>query len=194
MFTPKFWRLENREIHYSSIWDAAVREYAYHVRNPRFTKRLSFDSSIVGTDVRKLARDGYPASNILGCDLRQAFIDLGFRLYQDKESNVINFFVSDIFDVPITSPTTTVDFPVSEIKELAQLRNRLTHVYTGALFHLFDEPTQYAIALRIGFLLKRETGAVVFGRHQGLEKAGSLADYISECVTFALFEWFLNLC
>jgi hypothetical protein len=134
----------------------------------------------VGTDVRKLARDGYLASNILGCDLRQAFIDLGFSLYQDKATNKINFFVSDIFDVPITAPSTPTDLPASEITELAQLHGKLTHVYTGALFHLFDESTQYAIALRIAMLLKRDTGAIVFGRHQGLEKAGSLADYISE--------------
>jgi hypothetical protein len=144
-------------------------------------------SSTVGTDVRKLARDGYPAANILGCDLRQAFIDLGFGLYQDKATNQINFFVSDIFDVPTVPPPASTDVPVSEITELTQLKGRLTHVYTGALFHLFDEATQYALALRIGMLLKRDAGAIVFGRHQGLERAGSLGDYISEYVALVAF-------
>ena len=34
----------------------------------------------MGTDVRKLVADGYPGANVLGCDLRRAFIDSGYTL------------------------------------------------------------------------------------------------------------------
>lgn len=134
----------------------------------------------MGTDVRKLVWDGYPANNVMGCDLRQEFIDYGYKLYQDKDSCAIHFFPSDIFDVPYPFPAdqapTSVD--VANVKDLSQLHGAVTHCYTGALFHLFDEPTQYALALRVATLLKRVPGAVVFGRHQGLPEAGMIDDHL----------------
>ncbi|KDQ57217.1 hypothetical protein JAAARDRAFT_131509 [Jaapia argillacea MUCL 33604] len=130
----------------------------------------------MGTDVRKLALDGYPARNILGCDLREEYITLGYKLFQDRKKSEIRFLAADIFDVPLTHKPSNAD-PTSAT-QLAQLQGSLTHVYTGALFHLFDEATQYAIAARVGVLLKREKGAVVFGRHQGLEDAGMIDDHM----------------
>ncbi|KIP09354.1 hypothetical protein PHLGIDRAFT_12017 [Phlebiopsis gigantea 11061_1 CR5-6] len=134
----------------------------------------------MGTDVRKLVYDGYPASNVVGCDLRSEFIDFGHILYRDKGSCSIHFFAYDIFDVPYPVPTDVIpaaDIPISALTTLSQLYGSVTHFYTGALFHLFDEPTQYALALRIATLLKRAPGAVIFGRHQGLQEPGLLDDY-----------------
>lgn len=132
----------------------------------------------MGSDVRKIVADGYPAANVLGVDLRQEFLDLGYKLY--GPSRDIRFFTSDIFEVPYPSPQDVPvdDTPLSKATSLSQLRGRITHFYTGALFHLFDEPTQYALALRVAELLKREPGAVVFGRHQGLQKAGMIDDHL----------------
>jgi len=134
----------------------------------------------MGTDVRKLVSDGYPASNVLGCDLRQGFIDAGYSLFQDKETCKIHFFTSDIFEVPATISTTPALLSdLSSITDLRQLEGSIDHFYAGALFHLFDEPTQYAIAIRIaGTLLKRKEGSVIFGRHQGLHEEGMIADGI----------------
>lgn len=133
----------------------------------------------MGTDVRKLAYDGYPASQILGCDLRREYIDAGYKLYRDADSCPIHFFTSDIFTVPLSfSPPRSEGVNISEVTELAQLQGAVTHIYTGALFHLFDEQTQYAIALRIAALLRREPGAGVFGRHSGLEEAGMIDDHL----------------
>ncbi|PCH37045.1 hypothetical protein WOLCODRAFT_140696 [Wolfiporia cocos MD-104 SS10] len=134
----------------------------------------------MGTDVRKLAQDGYPASHVLGCDLRPEFIELGYKLYADRDSCPVRFFASNIFDVPVSfSPTSSNETSISATPtELAQLTGSLTHIYTGALFHLFDESTQFAIALRLATLLKRESGAVIFGRHSGLEEAGKIDDHL----------------
>ncbi|KAI0084617.1 hypothetical protein BDY19DRAFT_521616 [Irpex rosettiformis] len=132
----------------------------------------------MGSDVRKIVSDGYPAINVLGVDLRQEFLDLGYRLY--GPSRDINFFTSDIFEIPYPVPKAAPadDTPFSSVKDLLQLRGRITHFYTGALFHLFDESTQYALALRVAELLKREPGGVVFGRHQGLVEAGYINDHL----------------
>lgn len=145
----------------------------------------------MGTDVRKLVADGYPGRNVLGTDVRQEFLDIGYKLYQDSSSsNPIRFFTSDIFDVPSPPslpllPSTTKEppqplIPLSETSNLTQLKGRINHFYLGALFHLFNESTQYEIALRVASLLdlSRKEGVVVFGRHQGLEVAGIIDDHL----------------
>lgn len=142
---------------------------------------------VVGTDVRKLAYDGYPASNIFGCDLRAEYIELGYKLYADRNSTPVRFFTADMFSIPIDfSPSNADVRPETKIAELSQLRGKITHLYTGALFHLFDSPTQYAIALRLAALLTRQRGAVIFGRHQGLEHEGMIDDHLGRHVHFFL--------
>lgn len=130
----------------------------------------------MGTDVRKLVHDGYPASAVMGSDLRAQFIDAGYQLYQDKSTCKIHFFRADIFDIVVGAEPSAVQ--LSDVKALWQLSGRVKHLYAGALFHLFDEATQYAIAVRFGTLLKREKGAVIFGRHQGLENEGVIPDHL----------------
>ena len=136
----------------------------------------------MGTDVRKLVYDGYPATSVLGCDLRQDYIDLGYKLYGDKDTCQIRFFTSDVFDVPLTFNNEVADGNRTKVTALSPLLGSLTHIYAGALFHLFDESTQYAIALRLAALLKRESGAIIFGRHRGLAQEGMIDDHLGRCV------------
>lgn len=138
----------------------------------------------MGADVRKLVSDSYPASNVLGCDRRLEFIDLGHKLFRDRDSCPIRFLTSDIFDLSVPSAFNETLRSVHEapplirVDQLSQLLGSLTHIYTGALFHLFDETTQYAIALRVAYLLKRESGTIVFGRHRDLECEGMIDDHL----------------
>ncbi|PIL27558.1 hypothetical protein GSI_10709 [Ganoderma sinense ZZ0214-1] len=147
----------------------------------------------MGTDVRKLVCDGYPASNVVGCDLRPQYFDFGYELFGDADTCPIRFFADNIFDVPFTIfdfPGTTVvpDLTQGTIAQnppafdsaakLSQLCGTLTHIYTGALFHLFNEEAQGTLALQLAELLKRSPGATVFGRHQGLEKDGKIDDHL----------------
>lgn len=145
----------------------------------------------MGTDVRKLVADGYPASNVLGCDLRQEFIEYGYKLFKDKDHCTIHFFASDIFEVPYPLPTdqaSAVLVDVSNIKDLKQLYGRVDHFYTGALFHLFDQSTQYALALRVAQLLKCTPGAIAFGRHQGLEEEGYINDHLARYAVAIVYD------
>jgi len=130
----------------------------------------------MGTDVRKLVQDGYPAHHVFGCDIRPEFIRAGYDLYQDENDCRIRFFSSDVFDVPVNAASVKVDVPLPSVSNLSDLTNRVTHIYAGALFHLFDEATQYAIAVRMATLIRRGTGAIIFGRHQGLDPAGMIDD------------------
>jgi SAM-dependent methyltransferase len=136
---------------------------------------------VVGTDVRMLTYEGYPGANVIGCDLNKAFLDLGHKLFQDATTCPIHFFVADAFDIPISTPPhplSASNIPISKIAKLSELANRVTHLHTGAVFHLFDEQRQYELALKIGLLLKREAGAIVFGRQQATKKPGLQSDNI----------------
>ncbi|TCD65129.1 hypothetical protein EIP91_003060 [Steccherinum ochraceum] len=129
----------------------------------------------MGSDVRRLAFDGYPAANIIGTDLRQEFIDLGLELYRDRDTCKTRFFADDIFTVsPKTVDARPTEF--STATKLVQLKGQVSHLFLGALFHLYDEQTQYAIALAVATLLKHEKGSIIFGWHQGQDKEGAVDD------------------
>lgn len=143
----------------------------------------------VGTDARKLVRDGYPASQVLGCDLRPEYIQLGHELFGDAGTCPIRFFTSNVFDLPLPSSADIAASPgPAAVSDLPQLRGTLTHIYTGALFHLFDEETQYGLAVRLATLLKRRPGAVVFGRHAGLVEEGYIDDHLGRYAALCRFD------
>ncbi|KAI8970882.1 hypothetical protein BD414DRAFT_229957 [Trametes punicea] len=137
----------------------------------------------MGTDVRKLVYDGYPASRVLGCDLRPEYIQLGYELFGDADGSPIHFFASDVFDLSTdlqhTQGDTAPPRDPATVTDLSQLRGALTHIYAGALFHLFDEETQRELAVRLVTLLRRGPGAIIFGRHQGLREEGYIKDHLS---------------
>ena len=131
----------------------------------------------MGSDVRKLAYDGYVGSNILGTDVIPEYLNAGHVFYGDAETSSIKFLAANIFDAPASpGEEDIVSVPMSQVKELSQLRGSLTHIYAGAIFHIFDEKTQFDFAYRLAILLKRVPGSIIFGRHQGLEEPGMLAD------------------
>lgn len=146
----------------------------------------------MGTDLRKALLDGYPSDFLIGCDIRQTYIDQGHELFSDsRESCPITFFISDIFELPLTpniAPPLPSVLSEGKLQKLEELKGRLSVIYAGALFHLFNEETQFAIAIRLLLLLRRpsasESGGdgpkkvVIFGRHQGLEEAGMIPDWL----------------
>ncbi|KAF8810807.1 hypothetical protein BYT27DRAFT_7091067 [Phlegmacium glaucopus] len=133
----------------------------------------------MGTDLRKLLQDGYPANststNVYGCELLPEFITEGHKLYRDgpdsKKPTPIKFFSDDIFNVPVKA-----DGAVAESGSfgLNNLRGKIDILYAGALFHLFEEEKQFALAQRLVALInakfsadRNNTEAIIFGRHIG---------------------------
>lgn len=131
---------------------------------------------IVATDLRKLVLDGYPAHNVLGCDLRESFIHLGFELYSDKDTCKISFFTDNVLELPLEKDIAISTVPNNKVQSLIELKGRVSHIYAGALFHLFDEEIQRAIAVRLALLLKEGSGGIIFGRHQGNKHSGIFDD------------------
>ena len=128
-------------------------------------------SRIVGTDLRHIVQSGYPSTSVIGCDVRHDFINLGHALYADRDTCSIPFFVGDIFDTtlrPFTQAADDACLSLQDVRSLDELRGRVRYIYTGALFHLFDEGAQEAIAWRFVMQLDVTEGfgpTVLFGRH-----------------------------
>ena len=108
----------------------------------------------VGTDVREFLLDGGDANGsnkIVAIDLRQDFIDLGQDLYKGPTPN-IEFRTANLLE-----PGTKLD----------DLKGKVNLLYTGAVFHLFDEQQQRVFAEAIATLLATSGEVVVFGTHRG---------------------------
>ena len=143
---------------------------------------------VVGTDVRKLVFDGYPGNRVIATDIQVEYLQLGHKLYEDKDTCPITFFSADIVNLAMPSniecATVHLDlakFNIKDVSSFEQLWGRVTHIYTGMLFHLFDEEIQYEIAKRLALLLDRRpsSGAIIFGIHEGREPAGRIENFTS---------------
>ncbi len=143
----------------------------------------------VGTDARKAAHDGYPAANIVGSDLHAEYLRLGYKLYDDESDCNISFFAADVFDLDsdgkVDSPgsTSEPEARTQAFSNLRELNGKVTHIYAGLLFQLFDESTQTRLARCLAALLYRNPGAIIFGRHEGREEAGLISAEDERCGT-----------
>ncbi|KAF8321249.1 hypothetical protein DL93DRAFT_2073051 [Clavulina sp. PMI_390] len=125
----------------------------------------------MGTDIRKAVLDGFPADYAVGADLFPAFIEAGYKLWQDKDTCRIKFVQGDIFKLPPT-PIAPSTVPLTSVAALEQLGGKVNYLYTGSVFHLFDEPEQAEMALRVAIISARQPGSIIFGRHRGAEVKG----------------------
>jgi SAM-dependent methyltransferase len=103
-------------------------------------------------DIRKLVHDGAPSGNLWGAELQAEFIELGFDLFNDRDSLVAHFLTADIFDSE--SP-------------LKQLTNSIDVIHVGLFLHLFDWDGQKKACETIVGLLKAEKGVLVLGQQVG---------------------------
>ena len=139
----------------------------------------------VGTDVRKAVYDGYPGSQIVGYELIPEFLALGHKLCADEHTAPIRFIQGDVFATDIPSAIQSVmplSTPISQVSSLGDLLGRVAVIYTGALFHLFNESTQHAPALRLALLARKDKPTIIFGQHLGLAQAGVIDDGFAKSV------------
>ena len=112
----------------------------------------------MGTDIREFLLDGGDAdgsNKLIAVDLRQDFIDLGQNLFKGPTPG-IEFRTTDLLDPADTS--------------LDDVRGKVTLLYTGAVFHLFQEDQQRVFAENIKTLLATEGEVAVFGWHRGAKE------------------------
>lgn len=108
-----------------------------------------------GQDIRKLASDAGTSSNLIGCDIEERFIQLGYDLFADSQSLEATFVQGDVF---------SSDF-------LKQYHGKVDIIYLGSFLHLFDEAKQRIVAQHIKKILRPGKG-MVFGRHLGANQGG----------------------
>ncbi|KAL1982941.1 hypothetical protein VTN96DRAFT_628 [Rasamsonia emersonii] len=108
-----------------------------------------------GQEIRQLAHEGVPHSNIYGSDLSPDFINLGYELFLDRDKlRGVQFIPSDIFD--------------DNAALFHQLGGQIDIVHASNFFHLFDRDTQVQVAKRVVTkLLRDRPGALIVGTQVG---------------------------
>ncbi|PYH80495.1 hypothetical protein BO82DRAFT_286451 [Aspergillus uvarum CBS 121591] len=111
----------------------------------------------LGQDIRRLVYDGAPQDNIIGLDLHRGFIDLGFELFNDRNTLRSAFVVQDFFER-------------SQIPQSQASRIRI--INSGYFMHLWDWDGQIKVAKHMISLLSLEEDGIVTGMHFGSKQTG----------------------
>lgn len=110
-----------------------------------------------GQEIRKLVVDGAPPDNLYGCDLKEDFLELGYKLFGDRDRLKAKFLTADIFE---------------EASALSGFKGTFDIIYAAAFFHLFDYERQYAASKAAAALLTPTKGSMLLGRQAGAITAG----------------------
>ncbi|KIH89205.1 hypothetical protein SPBR_07674 [Sporothrix brasiliensis 5110] len=93
-----------------------------------------------GYMLRQLAADGAPTANLVGSDLEQLFIDLGFDLFRDRDTFKGTFVAADMLED---------DEAGAGQKELTALDGTLDVVHAASFFHIFSWEDQVRLGERV---------------------------------------------
>lgn len=116
-----------------------------------------------GQDIRKLVADGAPGQNLIGCDLHQGFVDLGYDLFRDRDTLASKFIVGDIL---------TSQFDGDQENPFQKLQGKIDIIHASSFFHLFPLAAQLLIAKRLLQLLRPIPGSLILGRQTANIKPG----------------------
>ncbi|KAH7078706.1 hypothetical protein BKA63DRAFT_563381 [Paraphoma chrysanthemicola] len=112
----------------------------------------------VGQTIRQLVADGAPSKNIYGCDLQPNFIELGYKLFRDRDKLETRFLVADIFD-----PNSALQDP--------NVKCKLDMIYAGSFFHLWGLEQQKQVSKVVASLMNPQPGSLILGRQIGAVEA-----------------------
>ncbi|KAI0742059.1 hypothetical protein C8Q80DRAFT_1110145 [Daedaleopsis nitida] len=134
----------------------------------------------LGTDVRKIAMDGYPKESILATDIVPEFWTLGHKLFNTTPAtfpvpiipgNVLDPAFLEPLPEPFYAPPPEPAPALSSVSTLNALRGHVSAVSTCALFHLLDtEAAHLRLARAIAGLLSPAPGSMVLGFHRAWQE------------------------
>ncbi|TKA70172.1 hypothetical protein B0A55_05813 [Friedmanniomyces simplex] len=107
-------------------------------------------------DIRRLVADGVDSSECYGADLRLDFLELGYELFNDRDTLKSRFIAADIFD---------------ESSPLKELYGQIDIIDASSFFHLFTLAEQKQVARSVIKLMKPRKDTLVVGRQVGNAKA-----------------------
>ena len=109
----------------------------------------------IGQDLRRLAFDGVPTTNMYATDVTGDFWEIGYDLFRDRDSMKAHFVKADIL---VTNSALTA------------LHGNIDVLYVGSVLHLFDWAKQLEICKQLVLLSKVATA--VLGCQIGFNDAG----------------------
>jgi hypothetical protein len=120
-------------------------------------------------DMRKLIYDGAPPLNCFGADIIPAYIDAGYKLFNDVDRfprDTQFFCPMDIFDTDLESNVLLKD-----------LGGKVDIIHTTAFFHLFSWHQQLVVAAQCLRLLRKQQRqdskeCLILGKQVGYVEAG----------------------
>ncbi|KAJ6550312.1 hypothetical protein B0H19DRAFT_1298862 [Mycena capillaripes] len=129
-----------------------------------------------GTDIRELARDGFPMHNMIASDILADFWDIGHELFNSTpETFPVVFLAGDAVNPAFLEPSTPAQRgdisdappPLATLTSLTPLRGHVSVIHASALFHLFPEAEQLRLARALAGLLLPLPGSLIIGYHVG---------------------------
>ncbi|KAI5276330.1 hypothetical protein E4T47_00754 [Aureobasidium subglaciale] len=105
-----------------------------------------------GQDIRRLVTDGVSSEVLIGSDLHQGFLDLGYSLFKDRGTLKSEFIAADVFESQ---------------SALTPLEGKIDIIHASSFFHLFGYEGQKKIARRVVQLLKPQKDSLLVGRQVG---------------------------
>jgi hypothetical protein len=108
--------------------------------------------------------------------IHSAWIDLGYKQYEDRATCDINFVAGDICHDDLLQSIGRLARSCSDIligpvpDDLVKSNVRCISAFS--FFHLFDEVGQTELARKLGSLLSRKPGSSIYGAHRGRATAG----------------------
>ena len=112
----------------------------------------------MGQDLRRLALDGVPTTNMYATDVVEDFWEVGYDLFRDRDTMNAHFVKVDILDAN---------------SALAALHGNFDVVHVALVLHLFGWAKQLEVCRQLVLLSK--IGTAVLGCQVGSNDAGEMA-------------------
>ncbi|EXV05933.1 S-adenosylmethionine-dependent methyltransferase family protein [Metarhizium robertsii] len=139
--------------------DPCYRQVLFRLNVPRSNDAFLDLGCCVGQVLRQLRHDGVQGNQLFGTDVQSKFVEIGYDLFQDQDEFGATFVVGDMLDPDDT--------------RLDDLLHKVTIIYAGSFFHLFNWTQQIYIGKRlVGFLKRGTKNALIYGRHIGTTRPG----------------------
>ena len=128
------------------LGDARIRKHFLYPDLFRNTGDLLDYGCGTGDAIRQLIRDGYPPDKLLGFDISDASLRLGYDLYLDRDRMETHFITFPVFPCP---------------------RERYDLVYSGSVIHVLGDEREFSDYLHNAYRTLRP-GGIFFGSTLGL--------------------------
>ena len=106
-----------------------------------------------GVELRQLAADGAPGSNLIGTDIEQDFLDLGYKLFKDRDTFAARFIAGDLLN--------------AESHSIDAINGQVDIIHASRLFHLFGWDDQVKLGVRLVAFFNPEADALIVGTQVG---------------------------